>query len=200
MIRYTLFRFFILGLSVCTVSTCATSPIAKQYRQEAESENLSFSTVFQNPDAYVGGFVLWGGSIIKTTNLKNGTEVIVLQEPLGREDRPESARYSHGRFIAMSPIFLDPAQFKRGRKITLAGQIAGKKTLPLGEISYTYPVVTVKQMYLWKRHHDNYYVYPYDYWDWEWGWGPYWGYYPDDYWDSDEGFGVDEGERDRDRD
>jgi outer membrane lipoprotein len=207
MIRHTLFRFLVLGLFVATLSTCATSPIARQYRQKAESEDLSFSMVLQNPDAYQGDIVLWGGSIIETTNLQNGTEIIVLQEPLGGEERPESAEDSLGRFIAMSSKFLDPAIYEKGRKITLAGQVAGKKTLSLGKTSYTYPVITVKQLHLWKRRHYYYhYVYPYDHW--YWGWGPYFGWYalyPPYYRDFDEGYRGDEergkgGEKDRDRD
>jgi outer membrane lipoprotein len=194
MTRYPLFRFLVLGLSLLVASTCANPPIAKQYRQEAQSEDLTFSMVLQNPDAYVGDIVLWGGSIIETRNFKEGTEIIVLETPLGREERPRSAKQSGGRFIAMSSRFLDPALYKAGRKITLAGQITGKKALSLGETTYTYPVVTVKQLHLWERRPRYvYHVYPYD----DWGWGPYWGWDSDYYGDFDEDF--DRGGRDMDR-
>lgn len=172
MIRPTLYRSFVLGCLVAAVSACATSPIATRYRQEAKSEDVSYSMVLQNPDAYMGKIVLWGGSIIETTNLQNGTEITVLQEPLGSEGRPENAEESLGRFIAMSPNFLDPAIYRSGKKVTLAGEVTGKKDLQLGETTRTYPVVTIKQLHLWKN---RYYSYPYDYY--YWGWGPY-GWYP----------------------
>jgi len=201
MTRYPLFRFFVLGLSLLMVSTCATPPIAKQYRQEAQSEDLTFSMVLQDPDAYVGDIVLWGGTIIETKNLKEGTELIVLETPLGRGERPRSAKHSGGRFIAKSGRFLDPAVYAAGRKITLAGQVTGKKTLSLSETTYTYPVVAVKQLHLWERR-PSYAYYPY----YDWGWGPYWGWDSGFYGDYDEDFdrggeGMEEGgERGGDRD
>jgi outer membrane lipoprotein len=201
--RYPLFKFLVLALSLLVVSTCATPPIAKQYRQEAQAEDLTFSMVLQNPDAYVGDIVLWGGSIIETKNLKEGTELIVLETPLGREDRPRGAKHSGGRFIAISSKFLDPAVYKAGRMVTLAGQVTGKKAMSLGETTYTYPEVAVKQLHLWERRPRYiYHAYPYD----DWGWGPYWGWDSDDYGDFDEDFdrggeGMERGgERGTDRD
>jgi starvation-inducible outer membrane lipoprotein len=152
MTRYPLFRFLVLGLSLLVASTCATPPIAKQYRQEAQAEDLTFSMVLQDPDAYVGDIVLWGGSIIETKNLK---------------------------------------------------EVTGKRAMSLGETTYTYPVVAVKQLHLWERRPRYvYHVYPYG----DWGWGPYWGWDSDYYGDFDEDFdrggeGMERGgERGGDRD
>lgn len=177
--RYLFPKFIAAVACLLLASACATSPIAKEYRQEAKAENLTFPMVYGNPDAYVGDIVLWGGVIIETTALKEGTRIIVLETALGDEERPRGTKYSQGRFIAMSPNFLDPALYKKGRKITVAGEVSGKKEMTLGETTYTYPVVTVKQIHLWeKRPRYRYYYpygYPYDY----WGWGPYWDWYPD---------------------
>lgn len=189
MIQNRLFKFAVLGFSAVVISACATNPIAKEYQQEAKMEDLTFPMVFQNPDAYVGDIVLWGGVIVETINEKSGTDIIVLNTPLGREDRPKGTKYSRGRFIAASTRFLDPALYRWGRKITLAGQVAGKKTLKLGKTNYTYPVVTIKQLHLWQRR--PHYVYPY-----YWGGSPYWYRYPGyyGYYDFDGGFDEDEGE------
>jgi outer membrane lipoprotein len=190
MIRHPLFRFLALGLLLIAVSACATKPIAKQYRQEAKAEDLSFSMVLQDPDAYLDAIVLWGGIIIETKNLKEGTELIVLETPLGRDERPKSAQHTRGRFIAMSSKFLDPAVYKARKKITVAGQVAGQKNLTIDKTTYSYPVVTIKQLHLWKKRPPYvYYPYPYDYWGWGpyWGgWGPYWGWYPGYYGDFDD--------------
>ena len=94
MIRHSLFRFLALSLLLVALSACATKPIAKQYRQEAKAEDLTFPMVLQNPDAYLEAIVLWGGVIIETKNLKEGTEMIVLETPLGRGERPKSAEYT----------------------------------------------------------------------------------------------------------
>jgi outer membrane lipoprotein len=173
-------EFLTLGLILLLASGCATMPIAKEYRNEAAAQNITFSMVLQNPDAYVGRTVLWGGSIIETKNISSGTDIIVLQTPLNRGETPLSPEYSQGRFIARSTYLLDPEIYQRGRKITLAGVLGGKETLPLGETTYTYPVVAVKQLYLWPKPRQYAYPYPYYYDGWGpyWAWGPYWGWGP----------------------
>ena len=50
---------------------------------------------------------------------------------------PEGAEYSRGRFIAQSPQFLDLALYKREKKITVAGEIIGRESKPLGKTEYT---------------------------------------------------------------
>ena len=178
--------FLALGLIVIMGSGCATKPIAKEYRQQVAAEDVTFSMVLANPDAYVGDVVLWGGIIIETKNFKNGTNVIVLETPLHGSEKPRARVYSRGRFIAQSSKLLDPIIYRSGKKITVAGVVNGKEELPLGKTTYTYPMVSVKQMVLWQPHRR--YAYPY-----YWGgpyWGPYWGWGPgfDYYGDDDEGF------------
>jgi outer membrane lipoprotein len=120
---------------------------------------------------------------------REGSEITVLDTPLDYQERPESARYSRGRFIAKSSRFLDAAIYKKGKRITLAGEIVGKEARPLGRAEYVYPVVLVKQLHLWKRtHYGRYYPYwggpfyrpYYDYWGPGYYYGPYdWDFYGD---------------------
>ena len=185
-------QFLTICLCLCGVSGCATQPIAQQYRQEAQAENLTFTLVLKNPQAYVGDVVLWGGAILETQNTSTGTDLVVLQIPLSREERPEGARYSKGRFIVRSSRFLDPRIFTKNKRITMAGVVAGEETRPLGAASYSYPVVSARQIYLWKR--PPRYAYPYG--D---GWGPsYWWPYWGPYWDGVGEFN-DFGDEDEDR-
>jgi outer membrane lipoprotein len=171
MTRHRFSRCFLVSLYVFAATGCAY-PISRELREEA-SKDLTFSMVLQNPTAYVGSIVIWGGEIIKTRNLKNSTEILILDSPLDYQGMPKSAEFSRGRFIAKSPQFLDPALYKKGKKITVAGDITGKETKPLGKTEYTYPVVTVKQLHLWESTRYKSYYDPY--WDW---YGPYyWPYY-----------------------
>jgi outer membrane lipoprotein len=185
-------RMFLLVLFVAAVSGCSY-PISQHYRDEAK-EGPTFPMVLKDPTAYAGSVVLWGGMIIETVTLTGGSEIFVLQTPLNHMEKPEAARYSQGRFIARGSSFLDPEIYKKGRRITLAGQIIGKETLPLGKSKYSYPVVTIKELHLWER--AKAYVYPYPYYGWYygpgWGWGwnwygpsPYWPYW--DEWDEEDG-------------
>ena len=169
-------------------------PISENLRQEAQ-KNLSFSMVFQDPLAYKGTIVIWGGKIIKTFNRKHGTEILVLQTPLNWRERPEEEESSRGRFIAKSPGFLDAAVYRAGRKVTVAGEVSGKETLPVGEIEYPYPVVMIREIHLWPKEKAYYYPPP----DYYWGWGLYPPPYPYGWWHGDEDEGRhEEGEREED--
>jgi outer membrane lipoprotein len=182
-VRILLLNVFLLGAFGCAY------PISGELRKEV-SKGITFPIVLQNPTAYVGKIVLWGGEIIETVNVHGGSEITVLDSPLDYEERPESAQYSRGRFIAKSSEFLDPAIYKKGQKITLAGEIVGKEIKPLGKTEYVYPIVMVKQLHLWERvRHGRYYPYfwygPYygPYYG-HWGYSPYhwpykWGIYSD---------------------
>jgi outer membrane lipoprotein len=172
-------KFFLFGLLSLLLSGCAY-PISKELRQEAK-ESPAFAMILQNPTAYTGSVVIWGGRIIQTLNTKEGTKILVLEIPLDYEERPEAKRYSRGRFIAKAPKYLDPEVYKPGRKITVAGEVIGKEVKPLGNTEYTYPVVRIKEIHLWRR--DGVYVYPYPYYGYGPGWWgpwPYYGYWPDD--------------------
>ena len=95
----------------------------------------------------------------------------VLQIPLDAYGSPGEEERSAGRFIARAPGYADKEIYEKGRLITIAAEIAGKQTQPLDEIQYTYPVVEVKEMHLWKpaAHYrepyvyDHWYMHGYDY-------------------------------------
>ena len=169
MAHYKFTKFLALGLFLFLISGCAY-PISKELRQEASKE-LTFSMVLQNPTAYIGSIIIWGGKIIETQNVAGGSKIIVLETPLDYQEMPEAEKYSQGRFIAKSSTFLDPEVYKKGKKITVAGEIIGKETKALGKTGYTYPVVMIKQMHVWKKYR-AYYAYPPSYY-----YGPYYGPY-----------------------
>lgn len=128
-------------------------------------QTLMIKEVQQNIDHYRGRMILWGGVIIETINRPEETLIMVMQTTLDYEKRPVSLDQSEGRFIVKQAGFLDPAIYAKFRKITAAGVVSGKEEMPLGEISYAYPVITATQLILWeKREYPPYY---YDLWNWE---------------------------------
>jgi outer membrane lipoprotein len=170
---------FVMALVLVGLVGCATYPISRQYRMMA-SKNVNFTMVLKNPDAYKGAIVIWGGRIVETTNTPQGSEITVLQTPLSGWEEPTSPEYSPGRFIAETSQFLDPAIYKPGKRITLAGEVMGGEKKPLGTTEYTYPIVEIRQLHLWPV--PKLYAYePYDYWPWwmstGWAYNPgYWSY------------------------
>lgn len=162
----------LLSLSLFVISGCAHT-ISPEMRQRARKD-LTFPQVLQSPTAYVGFTVIWGGLIIETLNRSDGTAITVLETPLDYQEMPRDEESSRGRFIARISGYLDPEVYRKGRKITLAGDIIGKESKPLGEIQYTYPVVQVRELHLWRERIVEYYPYPYY---WYWYGGPYY-YWP----------------------
>jgi outer membrane lipoprotein len=154
-------------------------PISSELRHEAK-QDVTFAQVIQNPDAFKGTVVIWGGKILDISNQANGTELTILQVPLDYEEIPRNDRASQGRFIAISKQFLDPELYQKGKKITLAGEITGHETLDLGKMQYNYPTVSVREIHLWREtvYIQPYYPYYYYGWwgGWGWGWDQY--YYP----------------------
>jgi outer membrane lipoprotein len=173
--RIKLFPLFFL---VLFISGCA-HVISKDLRSHSDL-SLTLSQVNQNPNAYKGKSVVWGGEIIETVNQKDGTtQIEVFQRPLGWRGEPKETLASEGRFLILADKYLDPYIFRRGRKITVAGEIQEEKIKPLGEMDYRYPLLLSKQIHLWEEYYYPVYYYPYYYYD------PWWGY-PYGWW----GFGY----------
>jgi outer membrane lipoprotein len=161
-------KCFVFLLFAACLSGCAAS-ISSQVRQEVVKD-LTFALVAEDPAAYAGSTVLWGGKIMETVPLEEGSDLLVLQTPLDFMERPKDLRHSQGRFIARSPLFLDPEIFGRSKEITLAGEIIGEETRMLGKRHYAYPVVAVRELHLWRERE----IYPHTYYFRHYGPGPGW--------------------------
>ena len=170
------FKWFLL-LSLILLSGCA-HVISKDLRTKSDL-SLTLSQVRQNPESFKGKWVVWGGEIVETVNQKEGTtQIEVFQRPLGWRGEPKETTASEGRFLILADQYLDPYVFRRGKKITVAGEIRGEKIKPLGQMDYRYPLVSSKEIYLWPVSY--YQPYPYSYYDPWWGYPYGWGF----------GFGV----------
>lgn len=159
----------LLSLILLIIPSCA-HVISEPLREEA-LKGVSYLEIAKDPERFKGKLIIVGGEIIASRNLKEGTEIEVLQKPLDRTGRPTEMDISEGRFLILHPGYLDTAIYSRGRSITVAGIVKGKKTLPLGEIEYTYTVIEPKELHLWEKKVERYYIY------YEPLWYPYW-YWP----------------------
>ena len=169
------FQWFLLLFFFILLTGCA-HVISKDLRASADP-SLTFRQVHQNSNTYKGKFVVWGGEIIETVNQKDGTtQIEILQRPLGWRGEPKETQVSEGRFLILADQYLDPYVYRKGREITVAGEILGEKIKSLGEMDYRYPLLSSKQIYLWPE----YYYYPYPYYDYDPWW--YHSYYPRWWW------------------
>ena len=166
-------------LMVLLTGTGCTQYVISTPLREQAAGSPAFTTVLANPEQYIGYTVIWGGVIIETMNEPKHTTITILQTPLQLDQVPKDPETSEGRFIARVDGYVDQEVYHKGRKVTVAGQISGLETLPIGEIQYTYPVVKVEEIYLWRglAHHYG----PYSQYYWGWGWYPAWPY-PGSWW------------------
>jgi outer membrane lipoprotein len=143
---------FLLFLVIISILGCA-HVISKELRDKAYGEP-PLSALFKDPDEFKGRIVILGGVIVSTTNTEEGTYIEVLQKPLDYRGRPEDTDTSYGRFIIFSEGYLDTAIYSQGRELTVAGEVMGKKLLPLGEIQYPYPLIKSKELHLFEPSYD----------------------------------------------
>lgn len=156
---------FLLSIVLLGIfSGCATYPISGSLRNIARRD-ISFSMVQSNPAAYVGSIVIWGGFIIETSNLAGGSEMLILETPLRSDEVPIPSTYTQGRFIAKASGFLDPVIYSSGRRVTIAGEITGSEMRKIGETEYSYPVINIKELYIWgeRLYYEPYYYEPHYY-------------------------------------
>ena len=183
-------RLWVLIGCLAFIGMGCTHIISESVRQQAQPP-LSFAELRTNPEALKGRTVILGGEILQTTNLREGTRVEILQRPLGESETPKLTDNTGGRFMAFCKDYLDPAVYAERRRITVAGQVLGSYTGKVGEVDYTYPLVSCEETHLFPtvsaelRRYASYpwwYGGPYFY-PWAIGpypyafWGPYWRYW-----------------------
>jgi outer membrane lipoprotein len=145
--RYITHLLCLVTLTGLVITGCA--PVISQEALKEVDQSVRFEELLENPQAYRGRTVLLGGDIIETQNLPEKTLIIVLQRPLGFQKKPAADGLSKGRFIVSAPGFLDPAIYRPHRKITVVGVVAGKEIRSLGEVEYTYPIISKRELHVW---------------------------------------------------
>jgi outer membrane lipoprotein len=137
------------GLIAATMLVTACASVISQSTLDRVDRTIAFQEIQGDPERFVGKTVLLGGVIVTTDVKKEATWVEVVQKPLDWEKMPEDTDLSYGRFLVLFDGFMDPAIYARGRKITVAGDVQGKKVLPIMEIHYTYPVIVPREHHVW---------------------------------------------------
>ena len=166
--------FATIFVAYCLFSIAGCAPVISKQLREQVARELTLSEVLKDPEAYKGKIILWSGVIISSVNLKEGTMIEVLQKPADAQGKTKDVDESEGRFLALYLGYLDVAIYNGGRKVTVAGEVQGKKIQRLGEIDYTYPLISAKEIHLWPVEKKDKVYYPRPYWPYSWWYGPYW--------------------------
>jgi len=155
-----LLKLSIILMTLTFLSSCAPV-ISRELLQQVDA-TIRFKSVSENPERYRNEMVLWGGVIVSTRNLKEGTVLEILHKPLGFRNEPENGDNSEGRFLALSDGYLDSAVYSKERKVTLVGVVKDRRIQLLDEIEYAYPLISIKELYLWPERTEVYYPPYYD--------------------------------------
>ena len=136
----------LLGL-ILTLSGC--TPVISEQSRKLINSDASFQMLKEAPENYIGKNILLGGRIANIRNSVDGAQIEIVQFDLTSQSYPEDTFLSYGRFLATSSTYMDPLIFRRGMLITLVGELKGKKTQRLDDMDYTYPVISLREWYLW---------------------------------------------------
>ncbi len=137
-----------LLVTVCSLllAACASQVPRAVSEPPPHSPSIAEARANQGP---AGAQVRWGGTIAKVENRKTETWIEIVERPLDDNGRPRQVDQSGGRFLARADGFLDPAIYSTGRQVTVAGTLQEVITRPIGDYTYTFPVVKAATLYLW---------------------------------------------------
>lgn len=163
----------LLGLlGAAILAGCASGSVVPASLQAQIDKSLTFDQLRETPDSYRGRLLVLGGEVLSAKRLKEGTRIEVLEIPLNGSLQPGLDRTtSRGRFLALQKEFLDPATIPPGTRLTIVGEVTGSVADKLDETDYTYPMVEVRSLKVWRVEaysHIPYYYYPPSYY-----WRPY---------------------------
>jgi outer membrane lipoprotein len=141
--------------------TVSCSVMSRQVRKEAEPA-VAFKALMKEAHSYVGRTVIVGGYILAIEKLADKVIILTLQAPLGFRNEPKSSDKSQGRFIVLHKGFLDPAVYRKDRKITVAGNIVGLTTADDERCPNKCLNIEGREIHLWPEyyyHKPRYYPY-----------------------------------------
>jgi outer membrane lipoprotein len=141
------YRFY-LPVLVALLAGCASTP---EFDTSQVDASLTPQRVITEPEASRGKVALWGGTILDTQNLRDSTRIEVLAYPLDGSKQPKLENKPLGRFIIQHAGFLEPTTYAQGRQLTVLGSVSGQQSGKVGETSYSYPVISGRQLHLWPQ-------------------------------------------------
>ncbi len=143
----------LLVLSVIIFAGC-THAVSKESR-DAVSAEVSVEDIFSNPESHKGKVIIIGGVIAGSANTKEGTYIEVVEKPLNQYGRLSNADTSRGRFIVHHAGYLDPLIYAKGRIITVAGEVRGRRSGTVDSAEYQYPLITSRELHLFKEERES---------------------------------------------
>jgi outer membrane lipoprotein len=139
-------RHSALCAALLVLAACAPAPI---YKPSPTTVAVAPNTVAQSPQQYSNADVIWGGRIVDVRNFADHSEVEIAAYPLDGSQRPKANGAGWGRFIAVTPGYVESFDYPNGALITLVGRLNGTHAGTVGEAAYVFPLVSVTHSHVW---------------------------------------------------
>lgn len=136
-------RWLFLPLVLLGLGACATPPLALP--DPAGPQVTPRAAVVEGLPSTEQ---IWGGVIVGVHNRVDHSLLEVVSYPL-RNQEPQTARMTDGRFRLEVGGFLDPVDYRAGRRITARGSVQRTEAGRIGEVDYVFPVMVASELYLW---------------------------------------------------
>lgn len=148
----------LLFLILCMLAGC--SQVLSEKVMRDRDPLIKFAELKKAPEDHTGKLMIVGGTIIRLTHDESGSLLEVLQRPLDSNLEPLSGDETGGRFLIRTKHPMTDQLFQKARKITVAGLVLGSETRPLDQTTYTYPVLSLEDFYVWPERGNGGGAYP----------------------------------------
>lgn len=142
-----LFAMLIVALSL-SLGACSGIPsgVMKQVDQ-----GLTFEDAKTAPEQHRGKVFLLGGTVEERQDLKDRTWMLIHQHSLDSSNQPHIAAPSEGEFVVVISPPVDPAQYRRGKRVTVVGRMIGLKQVAGSDPARSFPSFVVLYLHPWKH-------------------------------------------------
>jgi outer membrane lipoprotein len=143
-------------LFVLLLTACSTLP---PEIREAPLYDLSYYEAVRNMAQFKTAPVRWGGVIVDVANEPDRSLLQVLYYPLDNGGSPLTDKLYQGRFVGVTPQFLDPAIYTQNTHVTISGTLVGDIERTVDKKTLRVPLITIDHIYLWPDYPANNYSY-----------------------------------------
>lgn len=150
--KVKLANWAIVSIAMALIAGCAVTP---KFRLDNVNHALLPAQAVTDFSAHKNTRTLWGGIIISSRNLKEGSLLEVLSYPLDDDYKPDTQEIPQGRFIVEHSEYLETVNYAAGRLLSVVGPLLEIRKGSIGEAEYLYPVLSGEQLFLWPTADQN---------------------------------------------
>ena len=141
------YKLYLANFLIIVFSVGCAHPLSQEIRKGIDTD-ITFESLVEDPKSFLGKRVLFGGVIVVTRNVQDGTELEIVQKNIEPYGNLEAGDYSGGRFLFFSKDYLEPEIYSSGRELIGVGKVTGHKLGKVGDYSYNFPIIEVEELHL----------------------------------------------------